>query len=138
MEYSIKQVADKLNISISSLRYYDSQGLLPLIKRTAGNKRIFSDIDFEFLKMIECLKITRMQLSDIRKYFYWCSLGDSTIRKRYELMLERKKEAEEQLKELQNSLEMINYKCEYYRIANEAGTTNLPILNDLCKPDLHR
>jgi len=88
--------------------------------------------------MIECLKITRMQLSDIRKYFYWCSLGDSTIRKRYELMLERKKEAEKQLKELQNSLEMINYKCEYYRIANEAGTTNLPILNDLCKPDLHR
>jgi DNA-binding transcriptional MerR regulator len=138
MEYSIKQVADKLNISISSLRYYDSQGLLPHIKRTAGNKRIFSDIDFEFLKMIECLKITRMQLSDIRKYFYWCSLGDSTIRKRYELMLERKKEAEKQLKELQNSLEMINYKCEYYRIANEAGTTNLPILNDLCKPDLHR
>jgi DNA-binding transcriptional MerR regulator len=134
MEYAIGEVAVKLGISISTLRYYDKQGLLPLVKRTEGNIRVFSDVDFEFLSMIECLKISGMKLKDIRKYFYWCHLGDQTIKKRYDMFQERKKEAEKQLAELENSLELINYKCEFYRLANEAGTTNLPELKDLCKP----
>jgi DNA-binding transcriptional MerR regulator len=134
MEYTISEVADKFNISIPTIRYYDKLGLLPLLKRNKGNVRTFSEADFDFLRMIEILKITGMELKDIRRYFYWCYLGNSTLKKRYDMFLERKKQAEEQINALKKSLQMIEYKCEYYKLANELGTTDHPSLEDICKP----
>ncbi|MDF2943605.1 MAG: MerR family transcriptional regulator [Herbinix sp.] len=68
MTYSIGQISEILNISISSLRYYDKEGLLPLVNRTPGNIRVFDEADVECLKMIECLKTTGMQLKDIKTF----------------------------------------------------------------------
>ena len=54
----------------------------------------------------------------------------STLKERYELFEKQKKKTEEQMKSLQDSLSLINYKCEYYRITQEKGTTDLPGLKD--------
>lgn len=130
MTYTIGQVSEMLNISISALRYYDKEGLLPLVNRTNGNIRLFDDTDIECLKMIDCLKTTGMQLKDIKLFFEWCEDGDSTIDKRYKLFLEQKEKTEKQIASLQTALNRINYKCEYYRIAKEKGTTNDPGLRE--------
>ena len=130
MKYSIGKVSEMLKISISTLRYYDKEGLLPLINRTSGNIRIFDESDLECLKMIECLKTTGMQLKDIKSFFVWCEEGDSTIEKRYDLFLLQKEKTERQIEELQNALARINYKCEYYRIAKENKTTDVPGLRE--------
>ncbi len=135
MTYSIGEVSEMLGIPISTLRYYDKKGLLPLVERTNSNIRVFSDMDVRWLNMIECLKNTGMELKEIKTFFEWCEQGDSTIDQRYEMFLERKNETERQMTILQKSLDLINYKCEYYRIAKEAGTTNIPelILNSTKK-----
>lgn len=129
-KYSIGEISEMLGISISTLRYYDKQGLLPLVERTNGNIRVFSEFDVNWLNMIDCLKNTGLQLKDIKAYFEWCTEGDSTIDRRYDMFLERKAETERQIAVLQKSLDLINYKCEYYRKAKEAGTTDLPELHD--------
>ena len=51
------------NIPISTLRYYDKEGLFPDIQRRSGI-RIFSDREVEKLRMIECLKKTGMEIRD--------------------------------------------------------------------------
>lgn len=130
MTHSIGEVSEILNISISTLRYYDKEGLLPLINRTTGNIRVFDEADIECLKMIECLKTTGMQIKDIKLFFEWCEEGDSTIDKRYNLFLKQKEKTEKQITLLQNALNRVNYKCEYYRIAKEKGTTNDPGLRE--------
>ncbi|MCE5285768.1 MAG: MerR family transcriptional regulator [Pelosinus sp.] len=130
MTYSIGEISEMLNISISTLRYYDKEGLLPLVNRTSGNIRVFDDTDVECLKMIECLKTTDMPLKDIKQFFDWCEAGDSTIAQRYELFAVQKEKTEKQIALLQNALDRINYKCEFYRIAKEKGTTNVPGLRD--------
>lgn len=130
MTYTIGEVSNMLNISISTLRYYDKVGLLPLVNRTAGNIRTFNETDIECLKMIECLKTTGMQLKDIKLFFEWCEAGDSTIELRYNLFLQQKEKTEKQIVMLQEALKRINYKCEYYRIAKEKGTTNDPGLRE--------
>ena len=71
-----------------------------------------------------------MQLKDIKQFFQWCEEGDSTIDQRYKLFKEQKENTEQQIKRLQNALERINYKCEFYRIAKEKGTTNVPGLKE--------
>ncbi len=126
MAYTIGEVSKMLNLSISSLRYYDKEGLLPLVNRTDGNIRLFDDTDIECLKMIECLKTTGMPLKDIKTFFTWCEIGDETIDQRYNLFMEQKKKAEEQIQLLEKALVKINYKCEYYRIAKDKGTTSSP------------
>lgn len=130
MNYSIGNVSKTLNISISTLRYYDKEGLLPLVNRTSGNIRVFDDTDVECLKMIECLKNTGMPLKDIKQFFEWCEEGDSTIDQRYELFVHQKEKAEKQILLLQNALDRINYKCEFYRVSKENRTTNIPGLRE--------
>lgn len=138
MNYTIGEVSKLLDISISTLRYYDREGLLPLVNRTAGNIRVFNDADIECLKMTECLKTTGMPLKDIKAYFIQCQIGDNTIRDRYELFIKQKEKTEQQIVELQKSLDRINYKCEYYRIAMEKGTTeNIPLSEELSMQYLH-
>lgn len=127
--YSIGQVAKLLNISISTLRYYDKEGLLDNVERTEGGIRVFKDSDINHLHMLECLKSTGMPLKDIKTFFMWCKEGDDTIEQRYNMFLERKNEVKKQMKDLENTLRMINFKCEYYKIAMEAGTLNSPKLD---------
>lgn len=130
MNYSIGDISEILNISISTLRYYDKEGLLPLLNRTPGNIRVFDDTDVECLKMIECLKNTGMPLKDIKQFFEWCEEGDSTIDRRYELFVHQREKTEQQIALLKSALDRINYKCEFYRISKEKGTTNVPGLRE--------
>ncbi|AJH00224.1 MerR family transcriptional regulator [Clostridium beijerinckii] len=132
MEYTIGEVAKIMNLSVPTLRYYDKEGLLPLLKRTERGIRRFNDNDISWLNMIECLKNTGMQIKDIKTFFEWCVEGDSTIEKRYKMFLERKVEAEKRIEILQKSLDLINFKCNYYKTAFEAGTTDIPELQQAC------
>lgn len=125
MQYTIKEAAEMLNISISAIRYYDKEGLLPFLKRGESGYRVFGDDDIQFLKVIECLKKTGMQIKDIRKFVDYVKGGDSTLRERYELFEERRRTVERQIEELQKSLELIDYKCRYYKTAMDAGTENI-------------
>lgn len=64
-----------------------------------------------------------MQLSDIKEYINMTMPGDETIDERLQMFLHRKKETEQQIKELEKTLETINYKIWFYETAKEKGTT---------------
>lgn len=65
--YTIGQVSKMFNIPISTLRYYDKEGLFPGIERISGQRK-FSDDELESIRVIETLKNAGMQLKDIRQY----------------------------------------------------------------------
>ena len=44
------------------------------------------------------------------------------MQQRYDMFVERRKSVEEQISQLQKTLEFIEYKCWYYSTALEAGT----------------
>ncbi len=125
MTYAIGEIAEKMNLSIHTLRYYDKEGLLLFVQRTENGRRVFSDRDIILLSTIECLKATGMPLKDIRQYVDWCVEGAETIPQRYELVKNQKKVLEDQMAQLQKMLNAINYKCEFYKQALETGSTEL-------------
>ena len=53
--YTIGQVAKLVHLPISTIRYYDKEGLFPTLERTSGIRK-FSEKELEALRMIECLK----------------------------------------------------------------------------------
>ena len=69
--YSIGQVAEMFGLPISTLRYYDKQGLFPNMERVSGIRK-FGDTEIEALRVIECLKKAGMEIKDIRQFMDWC------------------------------------------------------------------
>lgn len=126
MLYTIGEMAKQLDVAPSTLRYYDKEGLLPFVERSEGGMRVFKDTDYEFLKIVGCLKVTGMQLKDIRHFIALVLQGDESIDARLELFKTRKTEVEKQLTDLQTTLDIINFKCWYYETAKLAGTTAVP------------
>jgi DNA-binding transcriptional MerR regulator len=119
--YTIGEVGKELNLSVYTLRYYDKEGLMPFVERTASGTRLFKESDIAALKVIECLKSTGMPIKEIKHFIDWCSEGDSTLQDRYNMFLERKATVEAKMKELQETMEIIEHKCTYYKTALEAG-----------------
>jgi DNA-binding transcriptional MerR regulator len=120
--YSIGEVAKELDLSVYTLRYYDKEGLMPFVERTESGKRLFKESDIAALNIIECLKSTGMPIKEIKHFIDWCSEGDATLQNRYDMFLERKATVEAKIKELQQTMKIIDHKCSYYKTALEAGT----------------
>jgi hypothetical protein len=51
--------------------------------------------------------------------------GDSTLKERLEIFIERKEAVQKQMEELNNIMETINHKIWYYETAIEAGTESV-------------
>ena len=49
MKYTIKQVAEQFALSAHTLRYYEKEGLLPLVTRDENGNRLFGEADLEWL-----------------------------------------------------------------------------------------
>ena len=118
--YSIGQVAEMFGLPISTLRYYDKQGLFPNMERVSGIRK-FGDTEIEALRVIECLKKAGMEIKDIRQFFEWVEEGPSTYPNRKAMFEARKKAVEEEMKQLEKTLDMLKFKCWYYEKAMEDG-----------------
>lgn len=64
---SIGEIAQKLEMSQRTIRYYEEIGLLNSIKRVEGGRRIYTDADLRRLKLIKRLKIMGMTLSEMQE-----------------------------------------------------------------------
>ena len=126
MVYTVGEAAKRLGVSPSTLRYYDKEGLLPFVERSSGGIRMFQEKDFEWLQVIECMKKAGMSIKDIRAYIEMALQGDSTIEALLELFRRQQKVVEQQMIELQHTMEMLRYKCWYYETAKAAGTIDTP------------
>ena len=118
--YSIGQVAEMFDLPISTLRYYDKQGLFPKMERVAGIRK-FSETEIEALRVIECLKKSGLEIKDIKQFMDWCVEGASTYPQRKALLEKQRKRLEEELIHMNKVLDMLKFKCWYYEQAMADG-----------------
>ena len=132
MFYTIGEMAKKLNVAPSTLRYYDKEGLLPCVERSRGGIRMFKDEDVEWLQVLGCLKKAGMPLKEIRSFMDLARRGDSSIDQRLELIEKQRQSVLDQQRQLEDTLLMLDYKRWYYQTAQEAGTC---AVHDTLSPD---
>ena len=92
--YTIGQVAKMFGLPVSTLRYYDKQGLFPGLERASG----------------------------IRLFMEWCAEGPSTYPKRKAMFEERKAHMESEISNMNRALDMLKFKCWYYEQAIQDGS----------------
>ena len=120
MMYTIGQISKLFRLPISTLRYYDKEGLFPDMERTSGIRK-FSEKEMEALRVIECLKKSGVEIRDIKQFMEWCAQGSSTYPQRMEFFLHQKEVAEEEIRKMEKVLAMIRFKCWYYEQAIQDG-----------------
>jgi len=103
--YSIGQVAEMFGLPISTLRYYDKQGLFPNMERVSS-----------------ILKKAGMEIKDIRQFMDWCVEGPSTYPQRKALFEEQRSHMETELEQMNRTLDMLKFKCWYYEQAIKDGS----------------
>ena len=118
--YTIGQVSEMFDLPISTLRYYDKQGLFPGMERASGIRK-FSDTEMEALRVIECLKKSGLEIKDIKRFMDWCVEGASTYSQRKELFEQQKKTVEAEIAHMNRVLDMLKFKCWYYEQAMQDG-----------------
>lgn len=121
--YTIGQVSKMFNLPISTLRYYDKEGLFPSMQRQSGIRQ-FGEASVEALRVIECLKASGLEIKDIKKFMEWCAEGPSTYAQRKELFETRKAAVEAEIAQLKKTLDMLKFKCWYYETAIKDGSEN--------------
>ena len=110
MLYTVGEMAKKIGVAPSTLRYYDKEGLLPFVERSCGGIRMFKDSDMESINIIECLKKTGMTIKEIKQFIDWCREGDSTIEDRLALIDRQRENVLKQMEQLYRTLDTLTYK----------------------------
>lgn len=118
MKYSIGEIARLVSLPTSTLRFYEKEGLIPNIKRTAKGIRMFDEQDLIWIDMIRCLKDTGMSIPDIKNIVDLSLLGDETIETRKNIFLKHKEKIESEMKKLEIYYEKINSKLSWYENKN--------------------
>lgn len=113
--YTIKEVAEKMDISEHTLRFWAKSGFFPFLTRNDNNVRMFSENDLNWVRIVKCLRSVGTQTKDVKRYIDLCIIGDSTIKERYQIILDTKTKALEQMNELKKQLELLDYKENFYK-----------------------
>ena len=112
--YTIKEVADLFDLSVSAIRFYDKKGMLPFVAKNASGYREFTESDLNLIHTICCLKDTGMPINEIKKYIEFCMDGSKTIPQRKALLEAHKEAVLQQQEQLMKNLEEIEIKINRY------------------------
>ena len=118
--YTIGQVSQMTALPVSTLRYYDKEGLFPEMERTSGIRQ-FTDREVSALKVIECLKKSGLEIREIKQFMQWCAQGEATYPERLELFRRQRESIEEEMERLRRAKALIEYKCWFYEAAMSEG-----------------
>ena len=121
--YTIGQVSEQFDLPVSTLRYYDKEGLFPALTRTSGIRRCGEQ---------------GLEIKESKQFMEWCAQGSETYPQRHALFVQQAERGEAEIARLQKSLDMIRFKCWYYEQAMRDGSEDRvhDMLPDHLPPDI--
>ena len=85
--YTIKEAATLTGLPASTLRYYETIGVIAPISRGASSKhRVYDEGDLDQLMWVACLAATGMSVSDMRQYVANGLVGPAAAAEQVELL----------------------------------------------------
>lgn len=112
--YSMKDVCKLTGMKYETLKYYCNEGLVPNVKRNDNNYRVFDEKDVAWIESLSCLKRCGMGIAEMKEYVDLCLEGKNSIPERKIILDQKKKSLEEKLQEVQECIEYINSKQQFY------------------------
>lgn len=110
---TISEVAEKMNLSASTLRYYEKVGLIPKVQRKNGIRH-YQTKDLEWLDFIKCMRQAGLSLESLVTYTTLFQQGAPTKKARKLLLMKERDVLLEKYEALGDSLAHLNHKISLY------------------------
>lgn len=118
---TIKEVSEQYEISQDTLRYYERVGMIPPVTRTAGGIRNYTAEDLRWVELAKCMRSAGLPVEAMIEYVRLFQEGDSTLPARLQLLTDQREVLLEQRKQIDETLNRLNYKISRYEKAVETG-----------------
>ena len=118
---TIKKTSERYGISEHTLRYYEKIGMIPPVTRTSSGIRDYREKDLEWVELVLCMRNAGLPNKVMVEYLRLFQMGDSTIVERLNLLLSQQKILLEQKKNIDETLNRLNYKISRYEVAVKTG-----------------
>lgn len=105
----------------STLRYYESIGIISPIRRGASSKhRVYTEEDLDLLTWVSCLSATGMSVADMRRYIANGALGPAAAPEQIELLTAQQEHLAAEAKSVALRKRYVGLKIDYWQ-AVQAG-----------------
>src|SRR4051795_9097903 len=119
--YTIREAAALTGLPASTLRYYESIGVIAPVSRGASSKhRVYAEDDLDQLMWVACLAATGMSVSDMRRYVANGQLRPSAASEQVELLKAQEQRLANEAEQIALRTRYVRLKIEYWH-AVEAG-----------------
>ena len=112
---SIQQTAEVTGLSEHTLRYYERIGLIHPINRAESGHRQYTPDDVGWIDLLNKLRSTGMSIQQMQRYAELQREGEHTLPERLEILKAHRIEVEARIDELQDYLQVIRHKIDYYQ-----------------------
>jgi DNA-binding transcriptional MerR regulator len=110
----IGELARRSGRSIHTLRYYETQKLMPNVARDAGGRRIYGERHLDWLDFLARLRRSGMSVAEMQDYTALVSRGDGTLARRRDFLRMHRDRVQAAVEDLQNSLALLDEKIALY------------------------
>ena len=122
---SIGQVAERTDLSVHALRFYEREGILARpVRRGPSGRRVYSEQDVEWLAVCTSLRASGMPLAAIRCYADLVRQGPGNEKDRLTLLRQHQQDVTSRIGQLTECLDLISYKVKVYEDHVAQGTAS--------------
>jgi DNA-binding transcriptional MerR regulator len=124
--FTIKETAKLTGLPESTLRYYETIGLIQPITRDLSSKhRLYNEDDVNLIVAMACLSATGMSIEDMRAYLKNRSLGVDAASEQVELLERQKKQLFEEAQKLELRRRYVAIKIAYWKAVKSGNTKEI-------------
>ena len=129
--YTIREAATLTGLPASTLRYYESIGVIAPIGRGASSKhRVYSEDDLDEITWIACLAATGMSVNDMREYVANGRLGPAAAGEQIELLAAQERRLAVEAEQVALRRRYVGLKIDYWRAVEAADDERAERLAD--------
>ena len=114
MPLRIGKLASLTGRSVHTIRWYESQRLIPGVRRDLQGRRTYTPWHVAWLDLIDRLRRTGLSIRQLREYAGMVKRGESALAERLALMQAQRARIQAMQADLRQSLELIDHKIDFY------------------------
>jgi DNA-binding transcriptional MerR regulator len=129
--YTIKEVAALTGLPASTLRYYESIGVIwPIGRGETSKHRVYSEDDLDTLVWVGCLTATGMSVPDMRQYLANSSLGPSAAAEQVDLLRAQQERLAIEADRIAIRRRYVQLKIDYWQAVGSGDDVKADALSD--------
>lgn len=113
-ELRIGELARRSGRSVHAIRWYESIGLVPGVRRDAANRRLYDERHVEWLALMDRLRTTGMSTAQMARYAALVTRGKTSLATQREVLAAHRDQVRATIAEWQRALRLLDRKVAFY------------------------